>query len=243
METNLTRNIKVALLKHYRVDRDMYAVQECINMDVLVCTKDFKKYYEFEVKVSKHDLLKDAKKPKHKARARTNYFYYVVPEDLTDTAIDLATRLNKKYGVITYRPTYFHVAKKAYSLGTVRSLIKPLLNNMSYQYIYNYEKIVIYERDREKSIPTELSTKACTIYRNLLKGYSLDIIKKFVYDKVVDTYTYGRHTIRFGSDHCMCDKHIYNYKKSYGNFSWIENTMNEVAKWVQDKSKDTLFML
>lgn len=75
---------------------------------------------EFEIKINKSDLLSDGKKKKHKKPPTVNKFYYVVPPDLVDAAIQFTERINPLYGVISHDYPYkgnlsqgIHVAKNA----------------------------------------------------------------------------------------------------------------------------------
>ncbi len=75
---------------------------------------------EFEIKISKSDLLGDGKKKKHQKSPTVNKFYYVVPQNLVDDAISLCEKLNPLYGVICFEYPYkgnlmqgLHVAKNA----------------------------------------------------------------------------------------------------------------------------------
>ncbi len=86
--------------------------------DVLAVKDD--ELIEFEIKISKSDLLSDGKKKKHKKPSTVNKFYYVVPSMLVDDAIKFAEKLNPLYGVISYDYPYkgnlsqgIHVAKNA----------------------------------------------------------------------------------------------------------------------------------
>jgi hypothetical protein len=61
---------------------------------------------EFEIKISKSDLLGDAKKKKHRKEPTVNQFYYVVPKELIDDAINLVKKINSRYGVICFSCPY-----------------------------------------------------------------------------------------------------------------------------------------
>jgi hypothetical protein len=86
---------------------------------------------EFEIKISKSDLLGDIKKKKHKESPTVNKFYYVVPKDLVLDAVELASRINPSYGVICFDYAYegnlmqgIHVEKRA-KLLFEKSPVKP----------------------------------------------------------------------------------------------------------------------
>jgi hypothetical protein len=59
-----------------------------------------------KMKISKSDLLEDAKKKKHRKDPTVNLFYYVVPKELVDDAIDLVKKINSRYGVICFSCPY-----------------------------------------------------------------------------------------------------------------------------------------
>ena len=99
---------------------------------------------EFEIKISKADLLGDAKKKKHKKDPTVNKFYYVVPENLLDEAKDFTERLNPKYGVICWQYPYkgnlshgCYVAKNAKLLMEKSpidpSIMEKLYRRLSYE--------------------------------------------------------------------------------------------------------------
>ena len=72
------------------------------------------RFVEIETKISLSDLRNDFKKRKHQIYLLSdmvhghresdfpNYFYFMVPKELTDEAIKLCEEKNKSYGVITY---------------------------------------------------------------------------------------------------------------------------------------------
>lgn len=63
---------------------------------------------EFEIKTSRADFLKDAKKDKHKECNGANYFYYVCPKGLIGK-----DEVDKKYGLIYIWDTGFvEIVKK-----------------------------------------------------------------------------------------------------------------------------------
>jgi len=75
---------------------------------------------EFEIKISKPDLIGDVKKKKHQEQPTVNKFYYVVPEKLVEEAKKFIKTLNQSYGVICYNHPYegnlshgIYVAKNA----------------------------------------------------------------------------------------------------------------------------------
>jgi hypothetical protein len=226
METALTKEIKQELLLYYRYERSMYAVQECLAKDVLVCDKDFNRFTEFEIKVSASDLKAELKKDKHQKTGfqRPTYFYIVVPSKLRDEAVDIANQLNPKYGVMLY-DIGFYTYKQAKSLGTVSNkLERALLNKMSSDYVKWYKQLVLYESDR---LELDVTGKAGTIYRNLYKHYPRNIVDKFEYIASEDTIEYTTHRIKFLEKSYFIDNKRFKYSKF-----WIQNTMDYIQRWI-----------
>jgi len=99
---------------------------------------------EFEVKISKSDLLGDSKKKKHNKPPTVNKFYYVVPIELLEDAVSLCDKLNPSYGVICFDYPYrgnlmqgFHVHKNAKLLmpksPVSKEIIEKLYRRLSYE--------------------------------------------------------------------------------------------------------------
>ena len=103
-------DLKLALLEYFRFIRQWVCVDECMDADVIADTG--KQIIEVEVKISRQDLLKGEEKKKWKhnwyrdalpnASNVPNKYYFCVPKVLQDIAIEYATSLNPKYGVIIY---------------------------------------------------------------------------------------------------------------------------------------------
>lgn len=86
--------------------------------DVIAIKED--ELIEFEIKISKVDLVSDTKKKKHYKEPTVNKFYYVVPHNLLDDAVTVVKQINQKYGIISYVHPYkgnnshgFHIHKSA----------------------------------------------------------------------------------------------------------------------------------
>ena len=113
--------IKIVLMRYFRFDRSFDLVAtEYANMDVIALDLSREKFVEVEIKISKPDLLKDAKKPKHSEYIRLlkntpKQFYYAVPKKLVDEAIRLCNILNPSYGVINVE-NYPGIVKRAMPL-------------------------------------------------------------------------------------------------------------------------------
>jgi len=243
VETILTKEIKYKLLEHYRTKRDMHVAQECGNMDVLAISKEGISY-EFEVKISKSDLVADKKKSKHRKgmKAHTHFFYYVVTQELSETALLQANKLNDTYGVMTYNGIGFDILKRAKKRKCSTNLENLLYGHISYAYVKNYKKVCLYETDRELFIPHGVSKKAETVYRNLLKTYSVDTVELFLYNVDKDVITYNNHTIVFKEKFCYVALKQVHYKKVYGD-SWIETVLQGVDKWINEAKKDIVFTM
>ena len=243
METSLTKEIKYKLLEHYRTKRDMRVAQECGNMDVLAISKEGISY-EFEVKISKSDLVADKKKTKHKRRHMTHFFYYVVTQELGETALLQASALSDSYGVMTYNGTGFETLKRAKKRKTSVDLENLLYRHISYAYLRNYKKVCLYETDRELFIPHGVSKRAETVYRNLLKTYSIDIVELFLYNVDKDVITYNnKYTIVFKEKSCYVAQKLVHYKKPVYGDSWVETVLQGVDKWINDSKKDIVFTM
>jgi len=243
VETDLTKEIKYELMAHYRTKRDMHVAQECGNMDVLAISKEGVSY-EFEVKISKSDLVADKKKRKHSARPKTHFFYYVVPPELSEATMTQASKLSPAYGVIVYNSGCLEIIKRAKKRKTGTNLEHLLYGNISYAYVLNYKKVCLYEQDREKLIPQGVSKKAETIYRHLLKIYSIDTVALFVYNRVSDVITYdNKHTIVFKPTNCYVGQKIVSYKSDRRYDSWTTVVLQGVSKWINESKKGIVFTM
>lgn len=230
METDLTRHIKSHLLLFYRYERSMIAVQECMEMDVTICDKDFTTFTEIEIKVSSSDLKNELKKPKHKRKQNCNYYYIIVPLSLKDEALEIASKLNSNYGVMLFIDGIFPTIKtlKRAKKRTARQFLeRTVINKLSSDYVKWYSKLQLYENDRLSNIP-DMGNKATTIYKNLLRIYPRDIVEQFEYIADSDTLGYNGHVIQFLAKSVKLDKKQYTYSSK-----WIERVMDEVKIWVQ----------
>lgn len=230
METELTRHIKSHLLLFYRYERSMIAVQECMEMDVTICDKDFTIFTEIEIKVSSSDLKNELKKPKHKRKQICNYYYIIVPLSLKDEALEVASKLNTNYGVMLFIDGIFptiKTIKRAKKTTASQYLERAVINKLSSDYVKWYNKLQLYEKDRLSNIP-DMGNKATTIYKNLLRIYPRDIVEQFEYIANSDTLGYNGHVIQFLAKSVKLDKKHYTYSSK-----WIERVMDEVKIWVQ----------
>jgi len=145
-------DLKFALLWYFCFKRNMLAVTECQFGDV-VAMDEYKKIYECEVKITKHDLWNgEAKKSKHYIYSEPekysvcsipNVFYMCVPRYLKDEALKWCEEVNGRYGVIEYRDHYaVCVIRRAKPLHkTDRSgFVRSLLRKTCTQYILQLQK-------------------------------------------------------------------------------------------------------
>lgn len=104
-------DLKLALMEYFRFKRQWVCVDECLKADIVADSG--KHIIEVEVKVSKHDLLKGEERKRNKHRNYEeqwhgckipNKYYFCVPTELADIAVEYARKLNPKYGVIVYNP-------------------------------------------------------------------------------------------------------------------------------------------
>jgi len=107
------KDIKLALMKYFRFQRQWICATECLNCDVLAITD--KDIHEVEVKVSKYDLWKgEARKGKHKPKGECPWpkvatyfptqlmptkFSVCVPDNLESEALKWVEEINPNYGV------------------------------------------------------------------------------------------------------------------------------------------------
>lgn len=114
--------IKHAVMSYFRFNRQCICASECMNNDVMVITKSGLTI-DIEIKINKYDLWKgEAKKSKHKwykkgkephkvlvwRMSLANRFYICIPTFLEEEAKKWVEEINPKYGIIRYKPTYFH---------------------------------------------------------------------------------------------------------------------------------------
>lgn len=109
-------DLKLALMEYFRFERQWICVDECLLADIVADSG--KHIIEVEVKIDKYDLLKGEEKSRHKINKHRNYkeqwwkynlpnkYYFCVPTELGNTAMEYAYKLNPKYGVITYDPAF-----------------------------------------------------------------------------------------------------------------------------------------
>lgn len=97
----------------------MFATSE--PADVLVVTES-RMLYEIEVKISISDLKNDIKKKKHWSFInRPNYlpvhkFYFAVPQDITDIALDICNDLYPYAGLLSVTKFPFHSAAASFGV-------------------------------------------------------------------------------------------------------------------------------
>ena len=102
--------LKLALLEYYRFERQWIAVDEFKGADVIADTGS--KIIEVEVKTAKNDLINGERQKvlkhlnyangKQHRQAHPNEFLFCVTAKLAETAMDMVTELNPKYGVIVF---------------------------------------------------------------------------------------------------------------------------------------------
>jgi len=104
-------DLKLALLVYFRFKRQWICVDECMQADVIADTG--KHIVEVEVKVSRQDLLRGEEKKRNKhlnyelqwyKYSIPNKYYFCVPIELKDTAIEYVYKLNPRYGVMVFDP-------------------------------------------------------------------------------------------------------------------------------------------
>lgn len=110
-----SKHIKAALLANFRFVKQYPIIATeagGYHADVIALNPLQNKYIEVEVKISKSDLLSDLKKLKHhyykinQGDFVPHQFYYCVPVDLVDTALEMIKDL--PYGLIKYRGLKYH---------------------------------------------------------------------------------------------------------------------------------------
>lgn len=102
--------IKGALMWYWRFKRQKVVIDELNGMDIAVYDKT--NLMDIEIKISKADLRADKKKHKHKRyltgpihefdryRLNPTHFYFCVPPDLKEAALEEIRIINPKYGLI-----------------------------------------------------------------------------------------------------------------------------------------------
>jgi len=108
-------DLKLALLRYFRFQRQWICVDEFCKADVVVDTG--KDILEVEVKVGKGDLENNEayKLEKHSAYRgghsyrlfHPNRFYFCVPESLVKSTMGICEKLNPNYGIIAFNPYVF----------------------------------------------------------------------------------------------------------------------------------------
>jgi len=153
-EQKLSANIiKATISMAYRDKQFLTCTEFRFNMgghlkDVLAVKKD--ELIEFEIKISKADLLNDFKKKKHNKTPTVNKFYYVVTENLVNEAIKLTEKLNKSYGVICWNHPYggnlshgIYVAKNAKLLIPKSQVDKEIFNKVYRRLSYENGRLLM----------------------------------------------------------------------------------------------------
>ena len=110
-----SKHIKAALLANFRFVKQYPIIATeagAYQADVIALNPLINKYIEVEVKISKSDLLNDLKKLKHhyykinQGDFIPHQFYYCVPAELVDTALEMIKDL--PYGLIKHRGLKYH---------------------------------------------------------------------------------------------------------------------------------------
>jgi isocitrate dehydrogenase len=121
--TKLTHyNMITLTLAHFRYSRQFkYIATEVLNKDVFSLKKG--KFYEYEVKTSYSDFKADFKKRKHKSKNKsTNYFNYVVSEEIADKVLSYIKDNYDNYGVIVCKNVKQN--KRSYKIKTDLRVLK-----------------------------------------------------------------------------------------------------------------------
>ncbi len=117
-------DIKLAVMKYYRFKRGFDLVcSECNMRDVFAIkfaeTMKVEDAVEIEVKISKQDLIRDLKKPKH-SKGQWTQFFYAVPPSLVEFTIEFCKKEAQDYGVIQVHgnnENYVTVCRRAEKTG------------------------------------------------------------------------------------------------------------------------------
>ncbi len=104
---------------------------------------------EFEIKISRQDFLKDAKKKKHLTNSGSNFFYYVCPKDLIKP-----DEIDKRYGLIYLVHGLIQIVKKPKRLHNEKFTSWKILANKMYWRYRNLwrEKYISKEITRDEYI-------------------------------------------------------------------------------------------
>lgn len=104
-----TQLMTTALLHYLRFKKQSFVATEVEYgygpADVLFIPKKEQKIYEVECKISKNDFLNEWKKKelKHKMlHTKINYFYFCVPKELSQFALEQINNKNLPYGLMVY---------------------------------------------------------------------------------------------------------------------------------------------
>ena len=153
-----SKDIKLALMKYFRFNRQWLCATECLNMDVVAITD--KDIHEVEVKISKHDLWQgEAKKDKHKESLTvTDYpvthrlykptkFSVCVPKSLQEEAEKWVKEVNPKYGVAIYqeqwdKPFWVRTAKRLFEPKDIEPLKEAIMKRICCEKIVMMEKLL-----------------------------------------------------------------------------------------------------
>lgn len=110
---NTTQKMKTALLHYLRFKRQAYVATEVDYglgpADILFIPKKENKVYEIECKISKKDFLNEWKKKEHKHKhllpsnnLKINYFYFCVPKEMSEFALEQVLQRNLPYGLMIF---------------------------------------------------------------------------------------------------------------------------------------------
>ncbi len=155
---NLTYKIKTALLHYLRFSIGAFVATEVSynygTADVLYIPKRKEEIREVEIKVSKGDFLNEWKKKEHKHKCLNsnvmnnmiNYFYFCVPVELKDFALEQLK--DKQYGLLVYEERWNHKNKLQEKLDlidciTVAKTPKKLYTNKPIRFEYFKDQIAL----------------------------------------------------------------------------------------------------
>ena len=127
-----TKHLKTALLHYLRFKRQSYVATEVdYNIgiaDVLFIPKKDKKVHEVECKISKSDFLNEWSKKEHKHKILQtknnfflNYFYFCVPKELEEFALEQIK--DKPYGLMVFEENWLHKNKLQEKLDLENSIV------------------------------------------------------------------------------------------------------------------------
>jgi hypothetical protein len=111
--SNTTQKMKTALLHYLRFKRQAFVATEVEYglgpADILFIPKRESKVYEIECKISKEDFLNEWRKKEHKHNylipnnnLKINYFYFCVPKELSEFALEQILQRNLPYGLMIF---------------------------------------------------------------------------------------------------------------------------------------------